>query len=447
MPKKKGKSKKKKNSSAALSPKTYLKTRARNLPIYECFISDNWKTLRIPDIVVARKHKNGNITCGLFLVDLFCLGVVDTFFGFNMTEAEYQDFLDTYIQYSILEECDYALVHNIVYGALDFACKYGFQPHREFATTQYLLEEASAEIDHIEIEFGDEGMPCVLTESLEESKDIIKQLDKTAGRGNYKVVYLEANGSDDEYAVADDYYYDDDFDDTIEDRLNAIEKLDQLYEEKFGKTHRPEIKPEFLEYREYKITFEPLKNPNYFSPEEDQLKAEELYNLSRSGSASKARKAIPQLLALMEQFPNNPIYYNYLAIAYSTAGEKKAATEVCKNCYKKFPEYLFAKCNYAQYLLDEQKFEELSAVFDNKFDLQMIYPDRDEFHISEVLTFFATMCRYFIAIDDLATADVYGNLLKEFKDMDNPLKNRALFELTAKKYEKVFGMPLFNKEA
>ena len=93
-------------------------------------------------------------------------------------------------------------------------------------------------------------------------------------------------------------------------------------------------------------------------------------------------------------------------------------------------------------MLKKEKTEKIPEVFDNKFELQSIYPERDEFHISEVLAFFSIMCRYFTAIDELTTANVYGDLLKEFDDIDSPPRDFALSQLRVKKYEKVFGAPL-----
>ncbi|MFQ5752622.1 MAG: hypothetical protein ACE5HI_11550, partial [bacterium] len=65
-----------------LSPKQYIKTQARQLPIHECLITYDWEDSGMVDVLIARKHKNGKVTCGFYLVDLLCLGVKDTFFVF-----------------------------------------------------------------------------------------------------------------------------------------------------------------------------------------------------------------------------------------------------------------------------------------------------------------------------------------------------------------------------
>ena len=422
---KRKKRKREKSGAITLSPKTYIKTKARQLPIHKCFISDDWEDTRMPEIFVARIHKSGHISCGVYLVDMLCFGIKDTFFSFNMTQHEYEQFREDFI----LKKCDYALAHNIIYGAVEFAQKCGFQPHKDFSVTQYILEDPGVDIKAVKIEFGEDGVPTVVATLEDEPKHIIAQLEKTVGPDNYKVVYLDGFGFDDEY------------DDETEDEeeplpADPFEMIDELYEQKFGKQSGPDVNPATLELRQYKISFEPVEKPNYFSPEEDMRKAEKLYYLASSGSA---RKAIPKLKTLMKKFPNNPIYYNYLIKAYENSGDQKAAEQVCEYSYQRFPDYLFARCNYAQYLLKKEKTEKIPEVFDNKFELQSIYPERDEFHISEVLAFFSIMCRYFTAIDELTTANVYGDLLKEFDDIDSPPRDFALSQLRAKKYEKVFG--------
>ncbi|MFQ5637528.1 MAG: tetratricopeptide repeat protein [bacterium] len=451
MAKKKKKQKKQKANilHMPLSPKQYIRTKGRQLPIFECLITEEWEEAGFANIVIARKHKNDHITCGIFQVDLLCLGVRETIYGFNFAPSEYENFIELYDQEEDLVECEYALAHNIIYGAVEFASKYGLQPHKDFAVTQYLLEKEDETIESLDIEFGEDGQPCVVTQVNEkEPTQIIEQLEKTAGSGNYKVIYVDEYG----YAV-DDYddledYPDEDWEDFEEDKQEFIDKdpfemIDDLYEAKFGKEKISSVKPENLEMLKYKINYGAIKEPNYFSEEEDKKKAAELRFLSIS---KKAKDAIPVLKELIKKFPQNPIYYNYLANAYQNSGDSKAAAQTIEYSYQRFPGYLFARCNYAQNLLNKQKFEKIPDVFDNKFELQSIYPDRTEFHVSEFLGFYSVMCRYFTEIDDIKTADIYCNLLQEFEDIDYPLRDLAIVTLKAKKFEKVFGVSPFEIE-
>ncbi|MFQ5865863.1 MAG: tetratricopeptide repeat protein, partial [bacterium] len=116
----------------------------------------------------------------------------------------------------------------------------------------------------------------------------------------------------------------------------------------------------------------------------EREEAEEILQLLVAG---KAKKAIRVLKHEIELHPENPIYYNYLSNAYAMADDLSAANEVIVECYKKFPHYLFGRINYAQYLLDNNRIDEIPDVFDNQFELQAIYPERTEFHVYLVLKF------------------------------------------------------------
>ena len=146
-------------NQAQLSPKKYITSKARTLPIYKCLISKNWEESKLATIVVMRKHSNGNITAGIYLVDILALGTKDTFFEFSINEKEFLEKISA----NNLVEADYPLVHNIIYGANAFATEHGFRLHRDFvSTTQFILEEDTEEIPLIELEFGLNGKPSLL---------------------------------------------------------------------------------------------------------------------------------------------------------------------------------------------------------------------------------------------------------------------------------------------
>jgi hypothetical protein len=146
-------------NQAQLSPKKYIVCKARTLPIYKCLISENWEASKLASIVVMRKHANGNVTAGIYLVDLLALGTKDTFFEFSINENEFLEKVSA----NNLIEVDYTLVHNIIYGANAFAIEHGFRLHRDFLSiTQFILEEDTEEIPLMELEFGQEGKPFLI---------------------------------------------------------------------------------------------------------------------------------------------------------------------------------------------------------------------------------------------------------------------------------------------
>ena len=118
-----------------LSPVNYIRQKARALPVYECVVNANWQESKIANLVVARQHTNGNITAGIYLIDLACLGVKDTLWFFNIPVPEYRENLDRFMDMGRgVEKIDYLLAHNIVYASIEFAEVYEFKPHKDFTS-------------------------------------------------------------------------------------------------------------------------------------------------------------------------------------------------------------------------------------------------------------------------------------------------------------------------
>lgn len=192
-----------------LSPKKYIQTRARTLPIYKCFVNKDWETSSMANVFVMRRHVNGNLTVGVYLVDLLCLGVKDTFFFFNQDEHELMEKIST----PIFMEIDYNLAHNIVYAGHDFAMDYDIHPHKDFTLTRHILEADTDAIPLIEIQTGDaEGLPHLLVNSAGQYSEALAKLRKNAGEGNYHYTVVaefddekEEDDMPDEMDLLDDY--------------------------------------------------------------------------------------------------------------------------------------------------------------------------------------------------------------------------------------------------
>ena len=138
--------KRKKNTKITqnLFHENYIRQKSRSLPVYECWINQDWEEGRSANVIITRKHSNGNFTAGIYLVDLLCLGVVESGFRFNIYESEYKELIESFgeIGENQIGKIDYALAHNIIFAALEFADDYGFKPHKDFTNTlQYFLEE------------------------------------------------------------------------------------------------------------------------------------------------------------------------------------------------------------------------------------------------------------------------------------------------------------------
>ncbi len=234
MANKKNKNKKQVQPQQPMSPTKYFTSgRARQLPIAECWISPDWKEAGLCTVVVARKHTTGNVTFGVYLMDIFCLGLKNTYGVFNRTRFDYEDIInDMYAQHGGKEPISYALAHNIVYGGIAYAEDLGLKPEKDWATSQFILEEDTEDIELIEVEFGKDGKPLFISGPHDNVGKIKSRLDASVGAGNYDVlINLAADGFgfDGAYDFDDDEEDFDDDDDDSDDDNNDIEDIE--YEE------------------------------------------------------------------------------------------------------------------------------------------------------------------------------------------------------------------------
>ena len=182
-----------------ISPKKYIQTKARNLPIDKCFVNQNWEVSKLANVFVFRKHITGNITWGTYLIDLLCLGVKDTWYNFNVPADEIAELVEDFEDNGLVE-IDYNLAHNIVFAGYDFATNIGLPPHKEFALTKFILEEDDDKIPIIDIEVGDENeVPHLMVNSDGSEKWAISILNKSIGEDSYTRSNNVGDFDDDDY--------------------------------------------------------------------------------------------------------------------------------------------------------------------------------------------------------------------------------------------------------
>lgn len=188
-----------KQTQQLLSPEKYIRLKARSLPIDQCFISNNLYSDDLVEVIVSRRHAGGNYTFGIYLVDTFCTGVKQTFYKFNVSPSDFEDFVGNIISDGCLQ-VNYADVHNLVYGAAAYAEEWGIEPTKSFELTQYILDEDTDDIPLIEYEYGKGGRPFLIVDTSLEASKFIPLLEESTG-GDYGLRVLE-----------DEDYDEDDFD-------------------------------------------------------------------------------------------------------------------------------------------------------------------------------------------------------------------------------------------
>ncbi len=135
-----------------------IRERARGLEIGKCYTNcPNWNETGYASIIVTRKHKQGTYTVGIYLLDTWCRGIINTTGAFSIDEDELEDIMDGQAVEAPLTEISYNEAHNIIYAALEWAEGCGLKPHEEWWYTQYILEEDDDHVPLIEYEMGLKG--------------------------------------------------------------------------------------------------------------------------------------------------------------------------------------------------------------------------------------------------------------------------------------------------
>jgi hypothetical protein len=142
----------------------------------------------LAQILVARRHRHDKVKACGYLVDVFCLGVKNTYGPDVMDELELRRFIPTY--YSAFEseplEISIELARDIVFGGVEFARNLGFEPHREFAD---LAGHLGAWNGSSSITFGKDGKPFYVDGPDDNPNSVVRTLRKSVGEGNFDYLF------------------------------------------------------------------------------------------------------------------------------------------------------------------------------------------------------------------------------------------------------------------
>ncbi|MBI3242242.1 MAG: hypothetical protein HYZ49_08120 [Chloroflexi bacterium] len=179
----------------------YQVRHARNYPIEGCWAQKDWQSGEggLAVVVVARRQPNGNIVFGNYLVDVLCLGLKDTYCNADIPASEFRHDALPHIYRSAGPPMSIspALAHEIVYGGIEYAAKFGFQPQRDFRDSQWVLDPPETHPRSGKVEFGKDGKPLFISGPYDNAEAIVRQLIRTAGEGNFNYLMMLGEPPDD----------------------------------------------------------------------------------------------------------------------------------------------------------------------------------------------------------------------------------------------------------
>ena len=463
----------------ALSPEKYITTKARALGIKNCYISDNWQSSGLAVIIVSRQHKQGNVTHALYQVDMLAEGVVNTFYEFNLGGDKYDKVIDHYIKEQNLIKCSYDLAHQVIYEAYLFALEFKLKPHSQFAITKYILESDSYEpSEEHDFEIGENNKPLVIISASDDKKELISKLIKGVGHENFKVIHIDDLAKEQTHNHSHDHSHNHshdhshDHDQTNEhvfdlpDNVKSNERedvnnwsendwqdfeegkkevsmkttlqvIDFMYDSHFAEQDKSVVvTSEILQTNKLSISNKTIEENNFFKSKKEEERVGKLFSEVLKNPSANLKTLLENELTTNKE---NPQIYSYLSNVCIKLGELDEADKWTELGLEKFPNYLFGKISYAQTLLQKGESSKVLSIFNNNYSLKDILPTRKQFHILEVVNFYAIMCLYFATQKDIASANVYWKEIKDLKLRDEELVLLAENELMVLKAKVLKG--------
>jgi len=174
---------------------------ADDFPVEACYLNADWKEQGLARIVVTRSQENGKAMLGVFLVDIFCLGVKNAFCNEGLTRRQIEDeLLPRYYQNEEPTRVGINYAKEIIYGAVDYAKSLGFEPHPDFELSRHVL--GSEEFSRTRsLKFGGpEGKPLYIAGPDDDAATVLRKLRKRLGENGFNFITPE----DDWEAVDED---------------------------------------------------------------------------------------------------------------------------------------------------------------------------------------------------------------------------------------------------
>jgi len=419
------------------------------LPLGPCYINENWADAGMAVIIITRKHTNGNFTFAAFQVDLYCLGVRDASCEFNMHPLDFQEYRDKFSEFSdheiSLVEIGYPLAHNIIYGAIAYAEELGFKPGKAFDLVQYILEEDDDRVELIDVEFGLDGKPALISGSEAHTKATIAQLDRSVGKGNYTLILAE----DFEEDLPDEEEMDDipDFrdPDVIEHNIDRFNQLMSQLKETDSEDSQVELLDEattladmlfytwYLPEGAFEEAEEEIMNRCDFEISDEQISNAVLFGTkSNPPNSSEIRKEVVKILSLREDkvtegtlkkvskleklYPDVP-GIGYLKLKVLDLLEKVVkAREELERYLGLYPGYVPLHYMRARALMTDGTKEEGIALANSLADIDRAWPSTKEFCMEQALLHFHNLNSMYLITGKFH----YVDALTEFFEDDYP---------------------------
>jgi hypothetical protein len=170
---------------------------ARNSPVKRCFVRKNIFSEGIGTAIVSRQMPNGHLGVGVYLLDVWCLGVKNTYFSI-LSENEFLDRIKHIEVNEPLGTLHPSCARKIIEQCVEYSDKLGFKPHNDYKISRQLLMDLDPNVCPNQYSFGKDEKPFFISgpnENQNQSKKIVEKLIRNCGKGNFGYIVSSSDES------------------------------------------------------------------------------------------------------------------------------------------------------------------------------------------------------------------------------------------------------------
>ena len=159
-------------------------------PILDSFTTDTLWQQGMGQLLVSRQLPGGQVAFGVFLLDIYCLGVKDAFCNIVPRDS-YDDLRDKLLRQGRKAELSSPCARKLVEGAVAFARDLGFLPHPVYEKARHIFGQIDPAECSRTFEYGKDGKPFFIAgphDSSARCRQIVGTLHKRCGEGAFDYV-------------------------------------------------------------------------------------------------------------------------------------------------------------------------------------------------------------------------------------------------------------------
>lgn len=156
-------------------------------PVYECWVPTELWEIGIGHVIVSRKNSLGDIAVGMYLLDVFCLGVKDCFVRLTDGSGYKKMLQQVHSLTGELRPIEPNYASTLIYKAKEYAMRLGFKPHKDFLKAHLMLKDISID-EMLTFNFGKDNKPLYVqgpNESPTDVRRIMHTLENNFGEKDY----------------------------------------------------------------------------------------------------------------------------------------------------------------------------------------------------------------------------------------------------------------------